>query len=136
MDSPKDKYVLDTCAMLAYLNNENGSALIEEMLKKAQKRDAVIFLKSMDLDEIYHIVLKEEGRDKALKTMVLVRNLPIESVGLDEQLLMAAGEIRVQFPLSLGDALVVAVAKAKGAKIVTGDRDFKSVEKEVEVVWV
>jgi len=136
MDSPKDKYVLDTCAMLAYLNNENGSALIEEMLKKAQKRDAVIFLTSMDLAEIYHIVLKEEGRDKALKTMVLVRNLPIESVGLDEQLLMAAGEIRVQCPLSLGDALVVAVAKAKGAKIVTGDRDFKSVEKEVEVVWV
>jgi len=136
VDSVKEKFVLDACAMLAYLNNEEGSALIEAILKKAEKNEASVFITAMDLAEIYHIVLKEEGREKALKTMVLIKNLPVKSIGLDEPLLMSAGEIRVQFPLTLGDALVVAVAKSREAKVITGDRDFKKVEKEVEVVWI
>jgi predicted nucleic acid-binding protein len=136
LDPLKDKFIFDTSALLAYLNNEGGSALIEEILKKAERKDADVFITSMDVAEIYHIVLKEEGREKALKAIVLIKNLPIESVGLDESLLMAAGEIRVQFPLTLGDALVVAVAKSKDAKIITSDRDFKKVEGEVSVVWI
>lgn len=136
MDSPEEQFILDACAMLAYLNNEDGVEVIGEMLEKGSRNEVKIFITAMDLAEIYHIVLKKEGRDKALKTILLIKNLPVECVGLDEPLLMLAGEIRVQFPLSLGDALVAAVAKTRKAKIITGDNDFKSLEKEIECVWI
>lgn len=136
MDIPKDQFILDACAMLAYLNNEEGVEIIGEVLERGNRNEARIFITAMDLAEIFHIVLKKEGRDKALKTILLIKNLPVECVGLDEALLMLAGEIRVQFPLTLGDALVAAVAKTKKAKIITGDKDFKDLEKEIECVWI
>ena len=136
MESPKEKFVIDACAMLAYLNNEDGSTVIEEVLQKGQRQEAKVFLTAMDLAEIYHVILKEEGREKAIKVMVLIRNLPLERVGLDESLLMMAGEIRLQHPLTLGDALVAAVAKSMKAKIITGDRDFKKLEKELDIIWI
>jgi len=90
----------------------------------------------MDLADIYHLILKEAGREKAIKSIVLLRNLPIENIMLDESLLMLAGEIRVQYPLTLGDAFVAAAAKSMGAKIITGDKDFKAVEKEINIIWI
>jgi len=136
MESNGECFILDACAMLAYLNNEHGVEVIGEVLEKGNRDEAKIFITAMDLAEIYHIVLKKEGRDKALKTILLIKNLPVECVGLDEPLLMLAGEIRMQFPLTLGDALVAAVAKTKKAKLITGDSDFKSLEKEIECVWI
>ena len=136
MDLPDEQFILDASAMLAYLNNEDGVEIIDEVLERGGRNEAKIFITAMDLAEIFHIVLKKEGRDKALKTILLIKNLPVESVGLDESLLMLAGEIRVQFPLSLGDALVAALAKTRKAKIITGDSDFKGLEKEIECVWI
>ena len=136
MDLPDEKFILDAGSMLAYLNNENGAETIGEILERGGRKEAKVFITAMDLAEIFHIVLKKEGRDKALKTILLIKNLPVECIGLDESLLMLAGEIRVQFPLSLGDALVAAVAKTRKAKVITGDRDFRGMEKEIECVWI
>jgi len=136
MGLPDEKFILDAGSMLAYLNNENGAETIGEILERGGRKEAKVFITAMDLAEIFHIVLKKEGRDKALKTILLIKNLPVECIGLDESLLMLAGEIRVQFPLSLGDALVAAVAKTRKAKVITGDRDFRGMEKEIECVWI
>jgi len=136
MDLPKEQFILDACAMLAYLNNENGAGVIGEILERGIRDEVKIFITAMDLADIFYIVLKKEGHDKALKTILLIKNLPVECVGLDEPLLMLAGEIRVQFPLTLGDALVAALAKTRKAKVITGDNDFKSLEKEIECVWI
>ena len=136
MDLPDEKFILDAGSMLAYLNNENGAETIGKILERGGRKEAKVFITAMDLAEIFHIVLKKEGRDKALKTILLIKNLPVECIGLDESLLMLAGEIRVQFPLSLGDALVAAVAKTRKAKVITGDRDFRGMEKEIECVWI
>jgi len=136
MGLPDEKFILDAGSMLAYLNNENGAETIGKILERGGRKEAKVFITAMDLAEIFHIVLKKEGRDKALKTILLIKNLPVECIGLDESLLMLAGEIRVQFPLSLGDALVAAVAKTRKAKVITGDRDFRGMEKEIECVWI
>jgi len=132
----KEKFVIDACAMLAYLNNESGSSVIEQVLKRAERHEVKIFITIMDLAEIYHLILKEAGREKAIKSIVLLRNLPVESMTLDESLLMIAGELRMQYPLTLGDAFVAAVAKSMDAKIITGDKDFKAIEKEIGIIWI
>ena len=136
METNGECFVLDACAMLAYLNNENGAEFIGEILEKGNRKEVKIFLTEMDLAEIFHIVLKQEGRERALKAMLLIKTLPVECIAMDEPLLMLAGEIRIQFPLTLGDALVAALAKSKKAKLITGDNDFKSLEKEIECVWI
>ena len=137
MNSPiKEKFIIEACAMLAYLNNEDGSTIIEEILQRGQRQEAEIFITAMDLAEICHIIRNEEGKERALKVMVLVKTLPVQLVVLDESLIMTVGEIRMKYPLTLGDALVAAVAKSRGAKIITGDHDFKKLEKELDIIWI
>ena len=44
---------------------------------------------------------------------------------LDDELLFQAAEIKIEEKLAMADAVLLATARRHGAKIVTGDPDFK-----------
>ena len=47
-----------------------------------------------------------------------------------------AADFKARFPMSLADAFAAALAKEKNAELVTGDPEFKAVEKEIKVAWL
>jgi predicted nucleic acid-binding protein len=47
-----------------------------------------------------------------------------------------AADFKARFPMSLADAFAAALAKEKKAELVTGDPEFKAVEKEIKVAWL
>jgi len=48
----------------------------------------------------------------------------------------AAAQLKASHKLSLADAFAAALAKEKKAELVTGDPEFKPLEKEVKVHWL
>ena len=47
-----------------------------------------------------------------------------------------AAEFKTRFKLSLADAFAAALAKEKKAELVTGDPEFKALEKEIKINWL
>jgi hypothetical protein len=68
----------------------------------------------------------------------VIENLPIQLHGAAKAEVLAAARVKSVFPISLADAFAAALAKSNQAKIRTGDREFKALEKtqELAIEWL
>lgn len=129
-------YVLDSFALLAYLQDEPLASRIEKLLDNADKQKCRLFLSIINLGELLYITERRGGVAKAQDALALIRQLPIEVLPADEQSVLAAAHIKANHSLSYADAFTVAVAMQEKASILTGDPEFQSVESLVTVDWL
>jgi len=62
--------------------------------------------------------------------------LPIEIIPADQAMAELAGEIKTSNKMALADCFAAALAKQRKLEIYTGDLEFRTVEKEVKVIWI
>jgi ribonuclease VapC len=129
-------YVLDSFALLAYLQDEPVAERIEKLLDSAGKEKCRLFLSHINLGELLYITERRGGVAKAQDALALIRQLPIEIVPADEQVVFAAAHIKANYALSYADTFVVATAIQENASILTGDLEFQAVERLVTVEWL
>jgi ribonuclease VapC len=129
-------YVLDSFALLAYLQDEPVASRVEKLLENAGKEKCRLFLSLLNLGELFYIIERRGGVAKAQEALALIRQLPITVVPADEQVVLAAAHIKANHTLSYADAFVAAVAMQEDAIILTGDPEFQTVESIVEVEWL
>ena len=129
-------YVLDSFALLAYLQDEPVASRVEKLLEYASKDKCRLFLSIINLGELLYITERRGGVAKAQDALALIRQLAIEVVPANEQAVFAAAHIKANHPLSYADAFVVATAVQKNAVILSGDPEFQAVESLVKVEWL
>lgn len=136
MNPAKQRYVLDSYALLAYLNGETGQKRVEEILTSAQVGDAFAFLCTLNLGEVLYIVERRRGLQQAQMILALIDSLPLHQVEVTRSLVLDAAHIKARHAISYADAFVTAIAQVEEACIVTGDPEFKSVESLVKIDWL
>ena len=129
-------FVLDSYAILAYLQDEPAASRIEKLLETASRQKSRLLFPIINLGELLYITERRGGIVKAQDTLALIRQLAIEIVPADEQLIFTAAHIKANHPLSYADSFVVAVALQENATILTGDPEFQAVENLVQVEWL
>jgi predicted nucleic acid-binding protein len=129
-------YVLDSFALLAYLQDEPVASRIEKLLDNADRGKCQLFLSVINLGELLYITERRGGVAKAQDALALIRQLPIQVVPADEQMVFAAAHIKANHTLSYADAFVVAIAMQESASILTGDPEFQAVESLVTLEWL
>lgn len=129
-------YVLDSFALLAYLQDEPVAARIEKLLENAEKGKCRPLLSIINLGELLYIIERRGRVAKAQDALALIRQLPIDVVPADEQMVFAAAHIKANHTLSYADAFVVALAIQENATILTGDPEFQAIENLLTVEWL
>jgi len=113
-------YLLDTSALLTFIEDEPGSDRVEEVLK-----DAAILLPWPVLMETYCITLPEKGRAEADRRYALLRQLRAEILwAMDEPILLTAARLKAEHHVSLADAVVAAFAIRNNAVLIHKDPEF------------
>ena len=128
--------VLDTYSLIAYIEGEAGKETMIEVFRSARDSGRALFLSVINWGEVYHITLREAGREKADAVAHLLSTLPIEIVPADLELTKAAAEFKADNKMSYADCFAAALAKGKKAELVTGDKEFRQVEKAIKIVWL
>lgn len=128
--------VLDSYAVLAFLFKEKGAEKIIELFEKAADADRTVWVAAPNWAEVRYMVERKIGAAQWRETRTKLLGLPLEIVPADQALAEMAGDIKVGGKLSLADCFAAALAKQKKADLYTGDPEFKSVEKELKVVWL
>ena len=82
-------------------------------------------LSAVNLVEIFFWVLRHYDEKKAAEKRDTLRRRCF-LIPLDETIAVDAAKTRRNLKLSLADSIILATARAQDAKLVTGDRDFKS----------
>ncbi len=129
--------LLDSFALLSYLNKEIGFEKVREALAEAQISDGSLLMNEINVGETYYILHRQRGVQKAeyfLDTVLV--GLPILLVQNDFQDVIDAARIKAEYPLSFGDCFAVATARRENALILTGDPEFKKIEHLTKIEWL
>jgi predicted nucleic acid-binding protein len=130
-----DRYVLDSYALIGYLENEHFADRIEQLLKQAKKGEANLFLHALHLGEVYYITLREQGTHLADLAYSRIKAFPFTFIDqIDEELLLTAATLKANFPISYVDSFAAALAKIKNCALLSGDPELKALENEKVIV--
>jgi len=130
----KKKRVLDSFALLAYLKMESRYEKVKELLLS---EDLIILMNEINLGETFYILARERGIEKAEYFInTILRSLPIKSVTNSFEDVIEAARIKAVYSLAFADCFAIATAKKENAPIITGDPEFKKVQKVVEIEWI
>ena len=129
-----DLYVLDTSAIFAFTDQEDGAEEVERLLDEAKAQKCSLEVCSISLMEIYYVALRERGDDEAVRLVALLKAWPMTWVYPDEKELLQAGRLKASHRLSVADALVAAVAKLHQATLVHKDPELAALAGEVALL--
>lgn len=130
------KSVLDSYAVLAFLFREKGYEKVLDLFEKAAEADQVLSIAAPNWAEVRYMVERKAGAEQWHEARRKLLGLPLEVVSADQPLAELAGEIKVVKKISLADCFAIALAKQRKAEVYTGDPEFRTVEKDVKVVWL
>jgi predicted nucleic acid-binding protein len=128
--------VLDSWALLCYLEEEEGYQKIIHLFEKATELSEPLLMSVINWGEVYYQVARRYGEPQALEIERLIQSFPIAVIDADRELTREAARLKAGKRLAYADCFAAALAKIKKAELYTGDPEFKAVEKEVEVIWL
>jgi ribonuclease VapC len=129
-------YILDSFALLAFLEDERGAVRVQEILESAWSGDTHAYLSLINMGEVLYITERERGLPLAQKTLSAIEQLPLGIVSASRERVLAAAHIKANYTLAYADAFAVAAALEFQGPVVTGDPEFSAVETLVQVEWL
>ncbi len=128
--------VLDSFALLALFRDEAGADIVAGILEKAGRQDQPLHMTEVNYAEVQYIVRRKDG-DAAWESIAEeLKAAPIEFHPADRQLADSAAGFKSRHRISLADAFAAALAKDKKAELITGDPEFKALEKVIKIYWL
>jgi len=128
--------VLDSWAVMAYLEDEPAAEKIAESLADAQDEGVAILMSVVNAGEVWYIVARRTSVAEADRTLQLLRDIGIRFIEADWTLTMIAASYKVEGKISYADCYAAALTKQNGAVLMTGDPEFKQLESQISILWL
>ena len=129
------QYVLDSYAVLAWLQGEPGAAVVADLFERAKRKEALLSMSVINLGEVLYIIEREESVQAAQMALAVIDGLPLGRVDASRGLTLEAAHFKALYRMSYADCFGLALAKRQGAVLVTGDPELRA-QKEVELLWI
>ena len=106
-----NSYVLDSYALIGFLENEKFASRVERLLKQARKGKTLVYLHALHLGEVYYITLREQSQNMADLAYARIKSFPVRYIDIiDDELLRNAAWLKANYPISYADAFAAALA--------------------------
>ena len=128
--------VLDSWAVLAYLEDESSGPAVADLISESQVSGYPLYLSVVNAGEVWYILAREVSEAEAEKAIANLQQLGIQFVEVTWPVTRIAASFKVKGKMSYADCFAAALAKEKKAELVTGDNEFKQVEDEIAVRWI
>jgi predicted nucleic acid-binding protein len=134
-------YLLDACALIAFLDEENGEGFeeVDALFENTGTGEAQIYISIINLTEVFYHFISSIGETAAAELMGDVAELPITVIRtITDEVYSEAARLKVRCSLSFADTFVCATAKSLDAVIVTKDGEIKRVEESenLSLRWI
>jgi predicted nucleic acid-binding protein len=133
-------YVLDACALIAFLDDENGSDYVYDLLQAARIGDAAVSMNIINLYEVYYERIRKMGLDAAKEFLDRFNDMPIEIIFIQADMIFAeAARLKTSYRMSLADSFALATAFCGNAALVTADHHEFDIVRETEPIpflWI
>jgi predicted nucleic acid-binding protein len=129
-------YVLDTWAVIAYLEDEPSAQQIADLIADAHEEDIPVYMTVINVGEVWYTIAREISEEDANASIKELRNLRIQFENADWELTQEAARFKSKHKMSYADCYAAALAKTFKADLVTGDKEFTPLENQIKIQWV
>lgn len=132
-----EKYILDACALIAFLYGEDGGQNVKRILHLAQQGNAEVYMNKLNVLEVYYNIYKSEGAIQSEMFYQQLLMLPITVVeNISDNVFKEAGRLKANYRMSLADAVAVGEAVVRNAAVVTSDHhEFDIIEGNEDIMF-
>jgi predicted nucleic acid-binding protein len=132
-------YVLDACALVAYISDEIGVDEVHKILESAKQGKCRVFMHAVNLLEVYYGIRREYGEYDAEKLLESVEEEQVTiCYDMNRKMLSEAGKLKASYKLSLADSIGLAQAILLNASFVSSDHhelDIVDVSENINIFW-
>jgi predicted nucleic acid-binding protein len=125
--------VLDSWAVMAYLEDEATAEKVADIMADAHEEKIPLLMTVVNAGEVWYILAREASLADADASIRQLRQLGIEFVNADWDLAHDAGTFKAKHKMSFADCFAAALAKQRKAHLVTGDHEFKQLEQDITI---
>ena len=119
--------VLDTSALMAFVQGEAGDDVVRQVLRDARAAGNEVLLPFMALMELEYLLRRGMAADDVDYWLDAIQDLPVRVIESATPWRRAAAAVKSQAKLSLADAWMAALALMNDAELVHKDPEFDSV---------
>lgn len=112
--------IVDSCGWLEWFTDGNLADQYKNYLSDPDK----LLVPAIIIYEVYKVLKRETNEEKALLAVGYMKNASV--IPLDETLAIAAADIALQEHLAMADAIIVAVSRTHGCRIISSDSDLQN----------
>jgi len=131
LNETKKICILDTSAILTYIEDEDGSDYVENLLIEAEKGIVDIYVSFISLTEVFYITLREKDEPLAVERIKLMQSLAVKIQESDEMVNIRAGKLKARNSISLADAYIAALCQIHNGILVHKDPEYEKLASEI-----
>ena len=130
--------IVDSWAMLAWLQDEPGAAAVDAFFQEADAGRLQLLMSWINVGETFSILAWRKGLHVAEEFLKRLPSLPIRLVLPDQDAILEMARLKSSGRPALGytDAFAASLALHEHATIITGDPDIAALRDLVTVDWV
>jgi predicted nucleic acid-binding protein len=130
--------VLDSWALIAFFEDEPAAEDVENLFQQAAEEKHKLLMSVVSWGEVYYTTMRRVSQAAAEQKAQDIAALPIDIIGVSDDLTLAkqAAIFKATHKISYADCFAAALAKQKNAELITGDPEFRAVEKDIKIDWL
>lgn len=129
--------VLDSWGLIAFFEDEQPAAgQMEEILVSSRISGRTLLISAVNLGEVWYSLARAYSERKADRAIGEIQRLGIEIRPPDWELVREAAVFKARGNIAYADCFALALAKAHGAPLVTGDPEFRQFQGKVQIHWL
>ena len=133
-------FVLDACALIALLQNEEGDKVVDEIIEKAQEQTISVSMNKFNLLEVYYGTYRRYGKEQADTTLQNMAYFPIKIISeIANDVFKEAGRLKGTYKISIADSIALAEASVSGGALLTCDHhemDIIEKSENIKFLWI
>jgi ribonuclease VapC len=109
---------------------------VKGWLLEASRSDSPLLICEINLGEVFYVIGREQGLARAEEIVASFSTLPIQQIPATWEIILQAARLKAQHALSYADCIAAASAMAYQAVLVTGDKEFRTVQHLFKIEWI
>jgi ribonuclease VapC len=133
--------VLDSWPILEWISGDRTTGgvrvgdLVASLLSDAERGSVRLLISAINVGEVYYFLRKNHSSSLAESWRESSATLPVTIEVPTVQDIWNAASLKGQFPISYADAFAAALAQKYHCPLITGDREFRSID-SLELDWI
>ena len=135
---PVEEYVLDSYPLIVLFKRQTGWEEVRGLLDDATRNKQNLLMSIINWGEVLYSAIGYSPDHEPEATELVLQDFPIDIITPDRDTTRQAAILKAMGGISYADCFAAALAMKEKATLVTGDKEFKRLEKKgfIKVKWI